>query len=678
MNHRTILAIVLTAAIAAIPPTLANHTQTDSGKEISFDHKTGNAFWVEVVLGGSGASTVVRVEAQDEMNRIWRTLEKKSWGAWGGSFAIAQGEDVRFRAFWSDGTQAVSCWFRHPEGAERCFNPPPPAGWRAMKAFSSKSYSGALGIAVADVDKNGRDEVFVPAEEGLFVHQRDASGVWVGREIIPLPGDAQRSQVAAGDLDGDGQIEVFSSGWGGQGRDLIYSHQWNGQGWVSDLQAQLPYEVRSLVVGDIEDDGDVSLYIGSTNGFSQQATYRMDRPPGGFYGLITLSTDAPALLAIGDANRDGDRELYAGGYGGETQELAVVDWDGFSYGTEALPITSGDQITAIHSVDGDRDGLEELYVLRIADTDASRIDRHSFRSGGWTSSAIALGPARTYDMLLADADNDGANELYTSDEDGRIQKVHWAGTAWSVATVAQAGNGDALFSMAMGDGEGDGRRELFAAGAEFTGVCCPPVNVHRISFVSTPTPPFDASFTRVSGSEWWVQGKVAVTGGTLARVDVRLDGGEWKPLTLRSWGAWAASYHIPDGTIVQLRATSSAGETDLSSCRQWIPPQGEDAKVVPCTEPGGDFMATFSNVGGNEWWQEVVVKSNQEVTGVYFSVDCGIDSHPMTFRADWGKWVSSTRVASGSKVVFTAYSGAHPAVSSQGYIWPEATPTSGC
>ena len=133
---------------------------------------------------------------------------------------------------------------------------------------------------------------------------------------------------------------------------------------------------------------------------------------------------------------------------------------------------------------------------------------------------------------------------------------------------------------------------------------------------------------------------------------------------------------------MQLRATSTTGAADLSACYKWIPPSGQDAQRVPCpTGPTpGTFDASYSNVKGNEYWVEVVVTANQPVAGVFAYIgDCNRDPADMTYRADWGKWVlGNTRVPTGTKVVFEAYSTQGGSDRSGGYIWPYATPTSGC
>lgn len=132
-------ASVALLAIVAFPAG-ANHLQSGGGKSVAFDHKAGNEWWVEVVLGGPSAAAAAKVEAMDT-GGAWVVLPKKSWGAYGASFHIEPGHLVRFRAAWGDGATAESCWFTHPGGVEQCGSsppPPPPGGF-------SVSFSGVKG-----------------------------------------------------------------------------------------------------------------------------------------------------------------------------------------------------------------------------------------------------------------------------------------------------------------------------------------------------------------------------------------------------------------------------------------------------------------------------------------------------------------------------------------------------
>jgi hypothetical protein len=198
------------------------------------------------------------------------------------------------------------------------------------------------------------------------------------------------------------------------------------------------------------------------------------------------------------------------------------------------------------------------------------------------------------------------------------------------------------------------------------------------------TTTFSAPFTGFRGNEWWVQAQVGTNGPAIAKVDVRIaPDGAWRPLAKQSWGtsppSWAGSYHFPQGSILQMRATAVDGRTDLSSCRQWIPPAGTDATIVACpaSQPPA-FDATFSNVKGNEYWAEAVIKANGPIFAVLMkNCTTGEEEYDMVYRADWGKWTLGRHIPSGSKVYMTAI-GEGGSDSSGTYIWPSATPSTPC
>ena len=249
------------------------------------------------------------------------------------------------------------------------------------------------------------------------------------------------------------------------------------------------------------------------------------------------------------------------------------------------------------------------------------------------------------------------------------------------------------FAVGMTDGSSNGMANMVLS-CYFTH----PAGIEQCggsSTTTTTTPPsgdFDAPFTGFRGNEWWVQAKVGTNGPAIAKVDVRRDGGAWMPLSKQTWNtvpaSWAGSYHFPQGSILQMRATAVDGRTDLSSCRQWIPASGQDAPIVPC--PGSSssssssgpqaFDATFSSVKGNSYWAETIVTGNMPVHLVSLRINCG-DLHPMQYRADWGKWVIGKAIPSGAKVTFVAQNNqaSDPVYDhSGGYVWPNATPTAGC
>jgi len=213
------------------------------------------------------------------------------------------------------------------------------------------------------------------------------------------------------------------------------------------------------------------------------------------------------------------------------------------------------------------------------------------------------------------------------------------------------------------------------AGAEACSTAPPP----------PPPPSFAADFTGVRGNEWWVQANVAATGGTLAGVDARVYGAAWsawQPLAHQSWGGWAASFHVPQGSLVQLRATASSGAAATSGCYQWIPASNTDAPQTAC--PGGSPPTPpppppppssppvfYDHLVGNEWWIQAQAHSKSPIAGVDARVDGGTWV-AMTLH-DYG-WAVSTRAPSGSHVQLRArFPDGTYAFLPNGYVWTAAT-----
>jgi hypothetical protein len=83
-----------------------------------------------------------------------------------------------------------------------------------------------------------------------------------------------------------------------------------------------------------------------------------------------------------------------------------------------------------------------------------------------------------------------------------------------------------------------------------------------------PPPAYTPTFTPGNQTnQWWVE--VRVSGGVVASVDARTNGGAWTSLPATSWGSWAKSYFVPHGSLVQFRATDNLGNTALSSSYAW-------------------------------------------------------------------------------------------------------------
>lgn len=158
-------------------------------------------------------------------------------------------------------------------------------------------------------------------------------------------------------------------------------------------------------------------------------------------------------------------------------------------------------------------------------------------------------------------------------------------------------------------------------------------------------------------NEWWVE--VSVTGDQpITAVHVQVDDGSWRSLPRTSWGAWAQSFHVPAGSSVIFRASAGDGDTTYSATYAWLgdPP------------PPGPFSVFFDpRSEENQWWVEVAVASDLQVTTVEVRLDQG-DWRTLP-ATSWGTWAESFFVAPGTDVTFRAHAGTGETATSPAYTW---------
>lgn len=175
-------------------------------------------------------------------------------------------------------------------------------------------------------------------------------------------------------------------------------------------------------------------------------------------------------------------------------------------------------------------------------------------------------------------------------------------------------------------------------------------------------PYVEAEFTGVSGNEWWVQVDVDAS-KPLRGVDARVDDdGAWMPLERKDWGAWAASFHVPDGANVEFRAQSTDWFWDMSEAA-WAWP---DQVQIPAE---GEPAVLFHNVRGDENWFGVNIHSNEHIAFVWLE-ERDPESSPAPYEnylriKYWGDWAGDVDIEPGQDV--RIHADEH---TSEWYAWP--------
>ena len=536
-----------------------------------------------------------------------------------------------------------------------------------MDAYDGSGAAADAGASVADVNGDGRMEIFSQTEKlGLFAYNWDGSVRWSkgtyggnsGPLISDLDGDGRKEVVFFGD---GGEVKAFdaSSGaskWSFWASNYVKPASIPVAGNAADLDGdgrkEVVFTARDAPPGDtVYTDNHLGVFVLSHNGVLK----KWWQPSWG----NPLSYTHPVLL---DVNGDGRRDILLqdwntiGHKPGNWEKLGPANvfaytWDGTLLWRTQLDNTWSNDDLAVADVDGD--GAQEVLAI------------------GWGPSGDGVW---SLDLRT------GAKEQHVG-----------VGSGWIALRGPVAGNlggdGKTWWAISIYDSTLGGAYKVFRTDAACSVAFGGWANADPCGGGSTTPPPpppppptgdFSATFTPTAGNEWWVQVKVNAD-QPLAGVDARVNGGSWKPLTLRSWGDWAASVHAPSGSIVQFQARSASGETALSGCYRWTDrapvacPGGSDGGgTTPPPPPpptNGTFAATFKNVRGNEWW----VETDVSVTGgTLAGVDARVNGGtwvPLA-KQSWGSWAKSVHAPPGSTVEFRARAADGQTATSGAYRWP--------
>ncbi|MBW7863349.1 MAG: VCBS repeat-containing protein [Candidatus Hydrogenedentes bacterium] len=302
-----------------------------------------------------------------------------------------------------------------------------------------------LTVKVADLNGDGRNAVLVGTgqEKGgtAFFHLLETDGSRVTRKLSLRPECNQSSfthNFALHDLDGDGVLEVVSAYCGG---GEIIRYDFNPG--LTEISARKIHRLsgsgEESLIADVDNDGKVE-HITSNSFRAGQARVEIFEfddagelvtPPRvvleGFEGLPCFY----ASIITGDLTNDGKTEMVVGWkreqaenratlavyrVGENAELLAVLDRD-----TEDLDMAYFEKMMAV--ADADNDGKNELYVSTRGDNHSERINsqhlgrlyRYTLDADGANTKTLLLDfdPewAESSWLAVGDADNDGKSEI---------------------------------------------------------------------------------------------------------------------------------------------------------------------------------------------------------------------------------------------------------------------------
>ena len=272
-------------------------------------------------------------------------------------------------------------------------------------------------VIATDLNKDGMMDVVSLSREvsgnGL-VHIFLGTANGPGSEIVVAVG-SQPKRVQAADLDHDGDLDLFVLNSGNNTVSIIR----NDAGMFSALDAlELSQPINDLAVGDINGDGDADIVVSETvTNFSDSVELFLSMGDLTFHqSSMNLGNNDTSGIALADLDNDHDLDLVAvDRMNGRVRLFANIEMDFF--------IPAGDFLTdpapgAVVVGYFNGDAIPDIAVASQANNAVATYS--STAPFVYSLSGVLPTPALVSDLVVADVNRDGLDDLVLTTADGRL------------------------------------------------------------------------------------------------------------------------------------------------------------------------------------------------------------------------------------------------------------------
>lgn len=347
-------------------------------------------------------------------------------------------------------------------------NPRLPGSWNRRTIATGMTE--VVAAAAADLDRDGDPDVVAVAWEGdrvtwwenRLIHRSFLASAPV--DIRTGLGDPRA--IAAGDLNGDGRLDIVEAEWDGD-RIVAYLNAGDGLWWQSTVATGFG-GARHVAVADLNGDGHLDV-IGAA---VDDDVIRWWENDGGVLPSWTPHTvvtgfDGAHRVAVADFDRDGDLDLVALAFNsGRIDLFTNTNGLGTAWSRKLMAILPGafDVVVA----DFNRDGRPDFAVSAYTASTVHAYLNGVGAGGSWADVTVKADAAGPRGIDAADFDKDGDIDLVFVQRDN--DRILWyandgTGTSWTERTVGTGTLNDGAAVLAV-DLDDDGDADVVATSQE--------------------------------------------------------------------------------------------------------------------------------------------------------------------------------------------------------------------